>query len=86
MATDSGRYLSDEQQTAIEDSGRILSEAAAKAREKLARVGLDPEEEPFSKCNVGSAQHCEEFLPKFSNPLICRRVGCGHLWSDHRPR
>ena len=86
METNGGRYLSKEQQTTIQESEKILSDAAAKAREKLSRVGLDPEEEPFGKCNVGSPRHCQEFQPKFSNPLICRRVGCGHPWSDHLPR
>ena len=86
MATNSGRYLSNEQQTAIQESEKILSDAAARAREKLSHVGLDPEEEPFGKCNNGPAHHCDEFLPKFSNPLMCRRTGCGHPWSDHLPR
>jgi len=78
------RTLTSEQQNAIQEAEHAMNEASAKAREKLASVGLRyPDDEPFAPCVVDGCS-CDNFNASFSNPNKCR---CGHHWTSHpRPQ
>jgi hypothetical protein len=83
--------LTDEQRKQLEPILNQIERGFDDLSNKLAEMGVPPDEGPFTRCLALLPDHrtcaCQSFVqPQHGPPWRCARPGCGHPFTRHDVR